>query len=210
MVQNPPCWRASYALGQPKQRKCKFVLMKSLCSGCPSGQLALQHGGFCTIYANIIFTSFLPIKVGVPVEVFFVDFLDVDRPGPAFFRPTSQATKGSNGLAWKNAVILDCLVDDKCRCHSLKERQSRLIQVLITNSVPVMSNQERILSWSNQLDHQDNIFPFSSTVNRFNAPTWGRGTRRNSRQGVAPLPPNVDQISDQNISFATALLRSGT
>ena len=49
MVQNPPCWRASYALGHPKQRKCKFVLMKSLCSGCPSGQLALQHGGFCTM-----------------------------------------------------------------------------------------------------------------------------------------------------------------
>ena len=50
MVQNPPCWRASYALGHPQQRKCKFVLMKSLCSGCPSGQLALQHGGFCTIW----------------------------------------------------------------------------------------------------------------------------------------------------------------
>ena len=49
MVQNPPCWRASYVLGHPKQRKCKFVLMKSLCSGCPSGQLALQHGGFCTM-----------------------------------------------------------------------------------------------------------------------------------------------------------------
>ena len=49
MVQNPPCWRASYALGHPKQRKCKFVLMKSLCSGCPSGQLALQYGGFCTM-----------------------------------------------------------------------------------------------------------------------------------------------------------------
>ena len=49
MVQNPPCWRASYALGHPKQRKCKFVLMKSLCSGCPSGQLALQHGEFCTM-----------------------------------------------------------------------------------------------------------------------------------------------------------------
>ena len=49
MVQNPPCWRASYALGHPQQRKCKFVLMKSLCSGCPSGQLALQHGGFCTM-----------------------------------------------------------------------------------------------------------------------------------------------------------------
>ena len=49
MVQNPPCWRASYALGHPKQRKCKFVLMKSLCSGCPSGQLPLQHGGFCTM-----------------------------------------------------------------------------------------------------------------------------------------------------------------
>ena len=49
MVQNPPCWRASCALGHPKQRKCKFVLMKSLCSGCPSGQLALQHGGFCTM-----------------------------------------------------------------------------------------------------------------------------------------------------------------
>ena len=45
MVQNPPCWRASFTLGHPKQRKCKFVLMKSLCSGCPSGQLALQHGG---------------------------------------------------------------------------------------------------------------------------------------------------------------------
>ena len=50
MVQNPPCWRASYALGHPKQRKCKFGLMKSLCSGCPSGQLALQHGGFCTMW----------------------------------------------------------------------------------------------------------------------------------------------------------------
>ena len=49
MVQNPPCWRASYALGHPQQRRCKFVLMKSLCSGCPSGQLALQHGGFCTM-----------------------------------------------------------------------------------------------------------------------------------------------------------------
>ena len=49
MVQNPPCWRASYALGHPQQRKCKFVLMKSLCSGCPSGRLALQHGGFCTM-----------------------------------------------------------------------------------------------------------------------------------------------------------------
>ena len=47
MVQNPPCWRASYALGHPKQRKCKFALMKSLCSGCPSGQLALQHGASC-------------------------------------------------------------------------------------------------------------------------------------------------------------------
>ena len=50
MVQNPPCWRASYALGHPKQRKWKFVLIKSLCSGCPSGQLALQHGGFCTMW----------------------------------------------------------------------------------------------------------------------------------------------------------------
>ena len=49
MVQNPPCWRASYPLGHPKQRKCKFGLMKSLCFGCPSGQLALQHGGFCTM-----------------------------------------------------------------------------------------------------------------------------------------------------------------
>ena len=49
MVQNPPCWRASCPLGHPQQRKCKFVLMKSLCSGCPSGQLALQHGGFCTM-----------------------------------------------------------------------------------------------------------------------------------------------------------------
>ena len=49
MVQTPPCWRASYPLGHPKQRKFKFVLVKSLCSGCPSGQLALQHGGFCTM-----------------------------------------------------------------------------------------------------------------------------------------------------------------
>ena len=32
MVQNPSCWRASYALGHPKQRKCKFVLIKSLSS----------------------------------------------------------------------------------------------------------------------------------------------------------------------------------
>ena len=49
MVQNLPCWRASYVLGHPKQRNCKFVLMKSLCSGCLSRQLALQHGGFCTM-----------------------------------------------------------------------------------------------------------------------------------------------------------------
>ena len=43
MVQNPPCWRASYALGHPKQRKFKFDWMKSLCFGCP------QHGGYCTM-----------------------------------------------------------------------------------------------------------------------------------------------------------------
>ena len=36
MVQNPPCWRASYALGHPKQRKFKFDWMKLLCFGCPS------------------------------------------------------------------------------------------------------------------------------------------------------------------------------
>ena len=27
MVQSPLCWRASYALGHPKQRKCKFVAL---------------------------------------------------------------------------------------------------------------------------------------------------------------------------------------
>ena len=30
MVQNSPRWRTSYAMGQPKQRKFKFDLMKSL------------------------------------------------------------------------------------------------------------------------------------------------------------------------------------
>ena len=50
MIQNPPCWRASYALGHPKQRKFKFDWMKSLCFGCPSLKLALQHFGFCTMW----------------------------------------------------------------------------------------------------------------------------------------------------------------
>ena len=49
VVQNPPCWRASYALGHPKQRKFKFDWMKSLCFGYPSAELVLQHGGFCTM-----------------------------------------------------------------------------------------------------------------------------------------------------------------
>ena len=35
MVQNPPCWRASYTLGHPKQRKFKFDL-KMICFGCLS------------------------------------------------------------------------------------------------------------------------------------------------------------------------------
>ena len=41
MVRNPPCWRASYALGRPKQRKLKFDWMNSLRLGCPGAQLAL-------------------------------------------------------------------------------------------------------------------------------------------------------------------------
>lgn len=45
-AQNPPCQSASYALRHPKQRKVKFDWMKSLCFGCPSVWLALQHGGF--------------------------------------------------------------------------------------------------------------------------------------------------------------------
>ena len=36
MVQNPPYWRESNALGHPKQRTFKFYWMKSLCFGCPS------------------------------------------------------------------------------------------------------------------------------------------------------------------------------
>ena len=54
MVQNPPRWRASHALGHPKQRKFKFNWMKSLCFGCPSAQLALQHGGFCTMLPSAV------------------------------------------------------------------------------------------------------------------------------------------------------------
>ena len=50
MVQNLPCWRASYALGHPKQRRFKCDKMQSLCFGCPSAQLALQQGGFCTMW----------------------------------------------------------------------------------------------------------------------------------------------------------------
>ena len=45
------------ALGHPKQRKCKFVLMKLLCSGSPSGQLALQHaakGPFCRFISRCV------------------------------------------------------------------------------------------------------------------------------------------------------------
>ena len=46
MVQKPPCWRANYPLGHPKQKNIK---VKLLCFGCPSGQFALQHGGFRTM-----------------------------------------------------------------------------------------------------------------------------------------------------------------
>ena len=35
MVQTPPCWRASYTRGHPKQQKFKFDWMKSLCFRCP-------------------------------------------------------------------------------------------------------------------------------------------------------------------------------
>ena len=48
MVQYPQCWRASYALGHPKQRTFKFDWMKSLCFGCPRAQPAPLQGGFCT------------------------------------------------------------------------------------------------------------------------------------------------------------------
>ena len=49
-VQSSPCWRASYALGHPKQRKFKFNFMKSFYFGCRGAQLALpEHGGFCTM-----------------------------------------------------------------------------------------------------------------------------------------------------------------
>ena len=50
MLQNPPCWRASCALGHAKQRKFKFDWMKALCFECPCAQLALQHCGFYTIW----------------------------------------------------------------------------------------------------------------------------------------------------------------
>ena len=36
MVQKAPCWRASFALGHPKQRIFKFDWMNSLCLGRPS------------------------------------------------------------------------------------------------------------------------------------------------------------------------------
>ena len=39
-------WVRNYAMGHPKQRKFKFNWIESLCLGCPSGQLAFQHGGF--------------------------------------------------------------------------------------------------------------------------------------------------------------------
>jgi len=35
-----PCWRASYALGHPKQRKVKFDWCKSHCSECPTACFA--------------------------------------------------------------------------------------------------------------------------------------------------------------------------
>ena len=36
IVQKTPCWRASYPLGRPKQRKFKFDWMNFLCFGYPS------------------------------------------------------------------------------------------------------------------------------------------------------------------------------
>ena len=51
MVQNPPCWRASCPLGHPEQSDFIKTNLHFLCCGCPSsGWLALQHGGFCTMW----------------------------------------------------------------------------------------------------------------------------------------------------------------
>ena len=36
MVQNPPCWRASYALGHPKQSDFIQLNLNFLCFACPS------------------------------------------------------------------------------------------------------------------------------------------------------------------------------
>ena len=50
MVQNPPCWRASCPLGHPEQSDFIKINLHFLCFGCPSAELALQHGGFCTMW----------------------------------------------------------------------------------------------------------------------------------------------------------------
>ena len=64
MVQNPPCWRASCPLGHPEQSDFIKTNLHFLCCGCPSAELALQHGGFCTMWPlaakgpfNVIFTT---------------------------------------------------------------------------------------------------------------------------------------------------------
>ena len=50
LVQNPPCWNATYALGHPKQVNSSrqiwiyFVLYVAVHT------LAFQHGGFCTMW----------------------------------------------------------------------------------------------------------------------------------------------------------------
>ena len=49
MVQNPPCWRASYALGHPKQRKFKLnsdevaLFWMSQCVACSPAWWILYH-----------------------------------------------------------------------------------------------------------------------------------------------------------------------
>ena len=50
MVQNPPCWRTSCPLGHPQQSDFIKTNLHFLCFGCPSALLALQHGGFCTMW----------------------------------------------------------------------------------------------------------------------------------------------------------------
>ncbi len=43
------CWRVSNALGQANQNDFNHSCVAFLCFECPRAELALQHGGFCTM-----------------------------------------------------------------------------------------------------------------------------------------------------------------